>query len=320
MPGRRRWAAVVALAALAGSGCSSGGLETPRDALEQEGDPASPFGYVLAEPPGGYELCAISTPSALSLRSEATASLHVYGDASLDDPYDGPLYGVALFAAGPLDELALGRTTEGDDGGAPGLLGGADGLLVASLPENAGQVLTYRADEDRIVQLAARGTDSADLVPLASAVEVDGDRATIDLDALPAGYRDLGDVYELEGRPRFRFSVDYQRRAEGGGLDDQLTVLGAAGGLESMQAFRFRAAISEVVDVAGSPGVVADIGGSGEGPHVATWLVEGELIVRVFSFELDADALMALAETVVRVDGAEWDELRSSFDPPTCGT
>lgn len=308
---------LVGVAGLVVGACSSAGLETPRDTLEREDPPDSPFGYVLGEPPEGYELCAITTPSALSLRSDASASLYVYGDGSLDDPYDGPLYGVALFAAGPLDELPLGDTTGVDVAGEPGLLGGADGLLVASLPEAAGQVLTYRADDDRIVQLIARGDDTADLVALAGAVEVARDRATISLDALPPGYRDLGDVYELEGRPQFRFSVDYQRRA-GGGLDDQLTVLGAVGDLASMQAFRFRAASSEIVDVSGSPGVAADIGDSGEGPHVVSWLVEDELILRVFSFELGSDELLDRARSVERVDGEAWDDLRSRFDPATC--
>ncbi len=318
MPRRRGPSVLLIAAALVGAACSSGGLETPRDALERGSDPDSPFGYVLGDPPAGYELCAITTPSALSLRSEATASLHVYGDATLDDPYAGALYGVALFAAGPLDELPLGETSEVELAGQPALVGGADGLQVASLPAPAGRVLTYRADGERIVQLVVRGDDAADLVGLADAVTVSGDRAIIDLAALPPGYVDLGDLYQLEGRPRFRFSVDYQRRSEDGDLEDQLTVLGAAGDHASMQAFRFRAATSATMDVDGSPGVVADIGATGEGPHVVSWLVGGELILRVFSFELPPDDLVTQARAVERVAADEWDELRSRFGQAIC--
>lgn len=274
---------------------------------------------MLAAAPDGYALCAITTPSALSITSEPSASLHVYGDGVLADPYDGPLIGVAAFEAGPLADLPLGVTTDVTVGGAPGRLGRTDGLLVADLPAETGRVLTYQ-EGARTLQLVVRGDDDVDLLALAAGVRRgDGPfETTIDAGALPAGFVALGDLYQLEGRARFRFAVDYQRRDEAGAITDQVTLLGAEGDAASMEAFRFRAASSEVVDVNGSPGISADIGPEGTGPRVVSWLVGDDLILRIFSFRLSRTELLDLATQVRLVDGDEWQDLRAEFDPALC--
>lgn len=270
-------------------------------------------------PPEGYVLCAITTPSALSLRPNPGASLHVYGSDSLDDPYSGPLFGVALFAAGPLDGLSLGSVRSVDVDGTPAVLGTIDGLQVANLPAEAGRLISFRVDEERIVQLAVRGDEEVDLVVLAAAVVVVGDVATLPSDALPPNFTDLGDVYEQERRTQFRFSLDYQIRTDGDGpLEDQLTLLGSNGDSALAEAYRFRAAASTRVDVNGSPGVVAEMGSSGDGPNVVSWLVDGTLILRLFSRSIPPEQLLTVARTVRRADGTEWADLRARLDPGNC--
>lgn len=322
----RRLAGTALACALVLAACSGGGLETPAETLRRTPEAPPTSGWVLDAAPEGYELCSLGTASALSLTSESEASLHMYGDGDLDDPYAGSLYGVATFPAVGLVELPLGATedvtVEVDVGDGPrprpARLGRIDGLLVAELPAAAGSLVTFSAPDDRIVQLAVRGDDDVDLVELAEAVVVTDGTATLDLAALPAGFVSLGDRYELESRTRFRFSLDYQLRDDAGALEDQVTLLGAAGDAASMNAFRFGAATAVAVDVAGWPGVVADIGSTGDGPHVVSWLVDDELILRVFSFRLGPDRLVELARGAREVTGAEWAELVEAFDPATC--
>ena len=80
----------------------------------------------------------------------------------------------------------------------------------------------------------------------------------------------------------------------------------------------FRAADSRPVEINGSPGVVADVGVPGDSRNIATWLIDGELILRVFSLTLSQDELVEIARSAVFVDEAEWAELRDEFDPATC--
>ena len=311
-------AAVAVLAVLAG--CSSGGLTSPADDLasRDETTPSSTFGYTIGSPPDGYELCAVSVPTALSLRPDESASLRVYADAAADDPYGGPLYGVAVFASQPLDELPLGDTTPVNVDGLDARLGTIDGLQLATLPAGAGRLLTWVLPDGRAVQLAVRNDDDADLVAIAEGVELDGTVATIDPAVLPVELVDLGDLYLLEGRPQFRFSVDYQDRADDGDLSDQLTILGVEGDMASLEAFRFRAAESRRVDIDGGVGVVADIGVDGDGPWVLSWMPEEDLILRMFSFRLDPDELLALEASVTKVGNEAWTGLVDELDPGVC--
>ena len=304
--------------ALMVAACSGDGLETPADTLAREEVPESRSGFRLASEPEGYELCAVTTPSGLFIAPETEASLRVYGDGSLADPYTGPLVGAILLRGGPPEALELGTTEPVEVAGTTGLLGGGDGFIGGVLPPDAGRVLTWQWDDERIVQVVVRNDATTDLVALADAVVVDDTEVRIDPSALPAGTIDLGDLYELEARPQFRFSLDYQRRGDDGTLLDQVTLLGAAGDEASMNAFRFRAADSSPVEINGSPGVVADIGVPGDSRNIATWLVDGELILRVFSLTLGQDDLVEIARSAVFVDEGDWADLREAFDPATC--
>ena len=136
-------------------------------------------------------------------------------------------------------------------------------------------------------------------------------------DRLPDGFADLGDLYELEGRRRFRFSLDYQRLSAG--AEDAMTLLGNEGTAAELDAFRFRASSSQRIAVGGRTGVAADIGPGGVGPWVVTWVVEDDLTLRLFSFALEPDALQRVAESVDVVAGDDWLELIAEHDPPSCG-
>ena len=257
-------------------------------------------------------------PSGLFIAPDTEASLRVYGDGAVDDPYTGRLVGAIMLRGGPPEALELGPTEQVEVAGTTGLVGGGDGFIGGVLPSEAGRVLTWQWDEERIVQVIVRNDDTLDLVPLAEAVVVEDGEVRIDEAALPAGSVDLGDLYQLEARPQFRFSLDYQLRGDDDVLQDQVTLLGAAGDEPSMNAFRFRAAESTPIDVNGSPGVVADVGVPGDSRNVVTWLVDGELILRVFSLTLSQDTLLEIARSAVFVDEGDWADLRDEFDPATC--
>jgi hypothetical protein len=288
------------------------------DLASRDAAPESTFGYTIGLPPEGYELCAVSVPSALSVRSDETASLRVFADAEADDPYGGPLYGLAVFDAAPLDQLPLGDTTPATVDGLDARLGAMDGFQLATLPAEAGQLLTWVLPEGPTVQLAVRNDDDADLVAIAEGVDIDGSVATIDPEALPVEPLDLGDLYLLLGRPQFRFSVDYQIRDADGDLTDQLTLLGVAGDMASMEATRFRSAESRRVEVEGSVGVVADIGVDGDGPWTLSWMPEEGIILQMLSFRLGPDELLALEASVTKVGNEAWTGLVDELDPGAC--
>ncbi len=295
-------------------GCG-GGLETPADTLERSEVPDSPFGYVIGSVPEGYELCAVTTPSAFSMASDPSASLVMYGRTDVADAYAAALIGVALLTTAPLADLPLGVTEDVSVRGTEARLGRTDGLLAADLPAETGRVLTFRVDDDRTVQVVVRGDDELDIVALAEGVELSDDVAS--LGSIPDGFEELGDLYQLEGRAQFRFALDHQL-ADDDGLADQVTLLGSQGDRASLEAFRFRAARSEVIDVNGAFGIAADIGPDDQGPFVVSWLAEDDLILRIFSFIIPTAELEAVAASVERVDGPAWDFLRTDFDVARC--
>ena len=255
---RRILAGVVAVVLVAAACSSDDGVE----------EPDSRGGYQLTSVPDGYELCGVSTPSGLSLVPETIASLHVYGEGDVPDPYQDRLIGVALFPGLPVVELDLGETTPVRIGSTEGRLGTMEAFAGAALPAEAGRMVTWQHDDERFIQVGVRGDDDLDLVALAEGVVVTGDVARIAPDALPPGMVDLGDIYQLETRAQFLFSVDYQLRPEDSTVRDQMTLLGSLGDRSAMEAFRFRAASSRRIEVNGMPGVVADIGTTG---RARTW-------------------------------------------------
>lgn len=300
-------------------GCSSGGLTSPADDLASRTEaPESTFGYTIGLPPEGYELCAVSVPSALSIRSDESASLRVYADATAEDPYAGPLYGVAVFESRPVGELPLGETTAVRVGGVDAVLGAMDGFQLATLPAGAGRLLTWGLPDGRTAQLAVRNDDDADLVAIAEGVEIDGTVATIDPEVLPVEPLDLGDLYLLVGRAQFRFSVDYQLRGDDGDLTDQLTLLGVAGDMASLEASRFRAAESRRVEIDGGTGVVSDIGVDGDGPWTLSWMPEEGIVLQMLSFRLGPDELIGLEASVTKVGNDAWPGLVEDLDPGIC--
>lgn len=313
---------LLALALLVLAGCSSGGLTSPaEDLASRDETPESTFGYTIGLPPDGYELCAVTVPSALSLRSDETAILRVYGDATADDPYEGPLYGIAVFDSAPLDGLFVGQSTETTDAtvdGVPALIGGGDSVQLAALPPDAARAIVWGLPDGRTAQVVVRNDADADLVAIAEAVSVDGATASIAPEALPVEPVDLGDLYLLEGRPQFRFSVDYQLRGDDGDLDDQLTLFGVAGDSASLEALRFRAAESRRVEIEGSIGIVADVGVDGDGPWLLRWMPEEGIILQMLSFRLGPDELVALEASVTKVGNEAWTGLVDELDPGVC--
>ena len=193
-----------------------------------------------------------------------------------------------------------------------------DGFELATLPAEAGQLLTWVLPEGPTVQLAVRNDDDADLVAIAEGVDVDGNVVTIDPAVLPVEPLDLGDLYLLVGRAQFRFSVDYQLRGADGDLTDQLTLLGVAGDMASLEAGRFRVAESRRVEVDGGLGVVSDIGVDGDGPWTLSWMPEEGIILQMLSLRLGPDELVALEASVTKVGNEAWTGLVDELDPGVC--
>ena len=248
-PPHLRWAASAAWVLLAA--CGGGPLDNLGEA-----ENVVDSGYII-EPPGGYVRCTVSVPSGLEITNADDASLHVYADASLADPYQGPLYGLASFPGVELQRLPLGDTVDLTVKGVPARLGPISGFQLAELPDAAGLVLTW-VEGDRMIQLAGRDIPEDQLLSAAQSVALDDGAAIFAADELPSGFVALGDVYAREGQARFRFAVEFQLPAVDVELvEDNLTLLGSEGDAEAMEAFRFRAARSSRIQVNGRPALSA---------------------------------------------------------------
>lgn len=300
--------------------CSGGedGLDSGGAASSSGADGLSSApGWVIGAPPEGYELCALSLPTVGASPTSEGPHLQVYADLREDDPYAGPLLGVAVFdAAAPGDFLADHEVV--DVGDLKVWLGPADGFQLATLPSYVGSVATWEVGDGRVVQMVGRAYEPSTLLELVPEVVVEEDRGRIPLGSLPDGTIDLGDVYASEGRATFRFSLDYEL-ADADRVSDQLTLLGTTGDRTAMEAFRFRAGFSERRTINGADGVVADIGSDGDGPWVVTWMADDGLILRLFSFVRGIDELAGIAESVAPAGTDQWADIADRFDPPVCG-
>ena len=318
----RRLAARVlaaALVAAAASGLLAGCGTNPFEPPQAGGDDRVEV-WAPAEVPEGYAICSIERRSGEAAAEDpARPHLEVYADVGLADPYTGPLVWVVAIEVGDgLEELLDESTPDTTPAGRAVLVGPASEFQLARLPGEAGVVVTWRIGDGVAVQLAGRRVGRDELLAIADAVELDALVATLPLGALPEGFGSLGDVYELERRTDFLFGLDYRPEEIDGRVDDQLTVLGSTGDLAAMEAFRFRAATSERIEVQGHPGVAADVGEAGRGPFVVTWLAEDDLVLRLFSFDLGTDRLRAIAETVEPLGETEVEKLATGVPNPPC--
>lgn len=307
---------MVALALLA-SACSADGLETPGEALQDVGSDVPDSGYVIGDVPNGLVLCALATPSPVSFTPPA-ATLRLYGEAALADPYGGVLVGIGRFEV-DIALLDLGPVEEVDIGGAAGFQGGGKGVLGASLETADARSVSWDVD-GAVVQVSVRGSDDLDLVALAEAVLVEDDDARLGTDGVPEGFVELGEVYGLEADEEFRFSLDYGAPDAGGDPSELLILIGRTGTAESMNAVRFRATRSRPIDLAvGDPAVFAETDlETGLVSRQVDWITPDGLVLRLFSLALTEAELIAAAESVELIDGGDWRDLVDGFAADEC--
>lgn len=317
-PTSRSWPRIAAVAAtvtlLAGTatwialdGNDDGEVSSTENRIRPFAATAVPDDLALA---GAADL---GTDTEVSSPSSAIGPLSVYANAD-----DEPTLGIIVlrdFGIDDIDDLDSlpGPPVEVAVGDADGYeLGGSD----ASLHQLV--VLTGSS----AVLFMSPTVDTDGLVRVATGVAIDGDTAVLGSDALPPGWRHLGDEAHAEtliSPLAFLRSVAVSARPGtavvylGRDQDRVLLVTSEPASDLSLAAVQVVAGTTEPRVVRGRPGLLGtDVGGQfalGESVRTVTWIESDGEVVRVAGLGLTEDEILEVANGVEPVDPDEWREL-----------
>lgn len=296
--------AALTLAAAAASGCASGagaGAEVPER-------------YAPAAAPPGTALCAAGAlPADPGLPVDPDHEVTtVWGDASLPDPWRGP--------------LAVITERDGDayyehDGATPVRVGGhpAD---VAPIPvfqgvssASLGHIVTWRTSATRVVEITARDATAAQAVALAEKVGFTAGRPTLAGDALGPRTAVIH-AATAPAPPGDTWSVLYSGPEAGGsGL---LTVDGVPTTPDDLEILRLYSIASGTTTVAGRPGVRLTRWDPGKGPFTLAWHTADGQTVTVTGLGLSEAQVTAAVASIRRLSAGEWQALVDGVDPGAC--
>jgi hypothetical protein len=269
----------------------------------------------VAAIPEGLRLCMAITWPELDLPVDDAVVL--YGRTGADDPYRGPMLGVAS-----------GReegSYEGDGEQSPVRVRGVQGSA-APIPvfqgvalEELGTVIAWR-EEDQEVGLFGRHwrLDRVDeLVALADELRfVDGVFRFPD-DSLPEGYEEVfvGSSNDLSSlvTTDATYQVNLRGRGDQGAFVD---ISGHLASATDLEAFRFLTLETRRTRLGGREVVTGNAWGE-IGPVVVTWREPDGLVVRLIGLGIDLDAAQQLATATRELTRREWiDLVGRSFDCP----
>lgn len=271
-----------------------------------------------SEVPDGLVLCAAfeSPPVALT-PSPSTPT--IWGDASLDDPWSGPL--VATWTSEP-SEFPI------HDGAEDVVVHGVDGY-VAPMPlfqaissAEWGHIVTWPDPSGAAIEVAARGATAEAAVAIAENVTM-GDDATPTLAAGTLG-ANTAPIYKGVGvSPYLAGSTGGWVLSYGGAAhtlaaraDDlrALSVTGFQGGADDLQTLRYSTVASASTTIRGHDAIEYAAFESTFGPFGIAWAETPHLIVQVVGPGLDAATVRSVAESLSPIDATEW-KARKGFNP-----
>jgi hypothetical protein len=255
--------------------------------------------YAAIPTPGGLRLCgAADAVSAAGFPDPPAETTTVWGDASLKDPWRGPLAVVTQKAG---DELYQ------HEGARPVRVGGHDAdvapmpLFQAVSSADWGHVVTWHTSPTRVVEVARKGASADEAVRLAGRREVDGAPARLPSVALGKETR----VIHADDPPpkRFGWLVQY---TTGKGL---IVVAGDPASPDDLELARLYAVESQPATVNGRPGVRLARFDRDRGPFEVAWHTPDGQLVSVAGIGTTQDEVDATLAAVHELTGDEWSAL-----------
>lgn len=229
----------------------------------------------------------------------------VWGDASLDDPWAGPLVLLSTKRDDrlPVHERAVAATIRGD----AGYLAPA-ALFQAVSSAEYGHVATWFEEPGLVAEALVRGGSPDDARRTADAVVFDGDTATLPADQLGV------DTRALSAGP-FPSSLAVDRlsswRASWTNLEAgrSLTVRGLVEVPEALELLRFLTVSSEMDTVGARQALVYSAFSDEGGPWGVAWREPDGLVVQVSGLGFDRQEMVAIAASVDDGAPGRWHEL-----------
>ena len=300
--GRPRFSAVLALVvavlvACGGGGGGAGGGSVVTGAVDERR-------LVPEEVPAVLQLCSVSDePEDFPVEGGTHAA--VWGDASLDDPWAGPL---VMLSTSQADRLPVHDGAE-----AVGIRGGEGYVAPAALFQAVssaeyGHVATWFEQPGLVAEALVRGGSGDDARRLAEAVVFDGETPTLPVDHLGADTRALSTgpfphplaVDQLSSWRSYWLNLDAGR---------SLTVRGLLDVPDALDLLRFLAVSSEAVTVDGRSAMVYSAFGVDTGPWGVAWAEPDGLVVQVSGLGFGRDEIVDIAASVTDVGPDRWQEL-----------
>ena len=244
----------------------------------------------------------------------------IWGDASLDDPWAGPLVSVSTDDDG---EVPV------HDGAEEISLHGVSGF-VAPMPlfqavssAEWGHIATWRDPSGPVVEVATRGASPTEAVRIAELVTL-GDDGTPSLptDALGSETAPISD--DLGVRPYGLSSTDgwnlqYGGDMEAGAEDPRLLIVsGSPGVSDDLQPLRFSALTAEPFEIRNQVGLEYAAFDAETGPFGIAWEETPGLIVQVVGLGLDQQTVRDVAASLEEVDAGGWRAAKQDVVDAAC--
>lgn len=287
---------VVGLAVLVA--CGGGGSDAPAPGA------AGDRRLLPQEVPAELRLCLVTDePEDAPLPGEGQAV--IWGDASLDDPWAGPLVLLSTKRDDhlPVHERAVAATIRG--GG--GYLAPA-ALFQAVSSAEYGHVATWFEEPGLVAEALVRGGTPDDARQTAEALAFDGDTATLPADQLGVDTRALS-----AGPFPSPLAVDRLSSWRASWMNMEagrsLTVRGLVEVPDALELLRFLTVSSEMDTVGARQALVYSAFSDEGGPWGVAWREPDGLVVQVSGLGLQRQEMVAIAASVTDGAPGRWQEL-----------
>jgi hypothetical protein len=277
---------------------------------------------VPTQVPDGLVLCGAFDMPAVEPETDGSTPT-IWGDASLDDPWAGPLVGIWTME---VDELY------GHDDAEAITVHGVSGT-VAPMPlfqavssREWGHIVTWRDSAGLVFEVAARGASPTDAVRIAELVTFgDGAPPSLPADALGP---ETAPIYEGRGLGAYGsggtggWMLQYRPRTleNAEGTEDLRLVMitGSPGVPDDLHTLRFWSVTTKPFEVRNQDGLEYAAFDAAEGPFGIAWQEAPGVIVQVLGLGLDEQTVRNLTGSLEETDADEWRKMKQDAIGAAC--
>jgi len=273
--------------------------------------------------PAGLNLCAALDTPAVTAPAPETSTVTIWGDASRDDPWAGPLVGMFVSAGDdvPVHDGAEEVTVQGVVGYVAPMP-----LFQAVSSGDWGHIVSWHRPSGGVIEVAVRGAPGDDARRVAELVDARGTAPALPSDAL--GPR-TAPIHEGRGIAPFLsdstggWMLSYHAGGLGAapGAEDVrlLRVSGLRGSAADLQTLRFWALSTRPVDIRGTVGLDYAAFDAEAGPFGIAWHEAAGVIIQVVGLGLDREAVRAVAASLQEADAPRWRNVKAMAAGARCG-